>query len=250
MPPRRLNFDAPGTPAGKRKSKSKTPGRSNKFSAKSIGENVGSANTKQVTAKVNTQMLGWTLYTQDMTFIERGTEISQRQRDVVNLRGFKIDMMFRTITQTTGTPLQSDIYFLNVAVIAPHERKPIADFPVEFFRSRDTSDSRDTNFATTLGSIDLHTLPINTDRWTVLKHQRHKMPTFQSQIPGWNKTIEMYVPLNRQLTYFGTGAGTCNTPVYLAYWVCRGFSTSQVDAATPFTDVQFRTTSFYRETPN
>lgn len=250
MPPRRLTFDTPGTPAAKTKRRSKTPNRSNKFSSKSIGENVGSSNTKQVTAKVNTQMLGWTLYTQNLTFIARGTTLSERQRDVINLRGFKIDAMFRTITQTTGSPLQSDIYFLNVAVIAPHERKDITEFPNEFFRARDSGDSRDTNFSSALGSIDLHTLPINTDRWTVLKHTRHKMPTFQSNIPGWNKHIEMYVPLNRQLTYSSSSAGTCNTPVYFAYWVCRGFSTSQVDAATAFTDVQFRTTAFFRETPN
>lgn len=250
MPPRRLNFDTPGTPAAKNKRKSKTPNRRNKFSPKSIGENVGSSNTKQVAARANFNMLGWTLYTQDLTFIARGATLSERQREVVNLRGFKIDAMFRTITQSTGSGLPSDIYFLNVAVIAPHERKATSEYPTEFFRTRDSTDTRDTNFASTLGSIDLHTLPINTDKWTVLKHKRYKMPTFASGIPGWTQNIDMYIPLNRQLTYSGTAAETCNTPVYFAYWVCRGYSSAQVDATVQFTDVQYRTTTFFRETPN
>lgn len=244
MPPRRLNFDTPSSKRRKTR-KAKTP----RLSSTSIGDNVGTANTKQVTAKINSQMLGWTLYNQNLTLITRGDSLSERQRDVINLRGFKIDAYFRTITQGSGAGLPSDLYWLNVAVVAPFQRGA-ADFPTDFFRARDNLDERESDFATTLGSMDLHTLPINTDKWTVLKHKRYEMPTYGSQIPGWSQKIDMYIPLNRQVTYWDTLSNSCNTPVYLLYWVCRGFQNSQVDAVVPFTDVQIRTTTFFRETTN
>lgn len=253
MPPRRLQFATPNTTPKRRKTKSgrsaKTP--INNVGKLKLGEQVGSSNTKNVTIKVNSQMLGWNLYSEELTKITRGTELSQRQRDVINLRGIDIDASFRTITQSTGAGLLSDIYYLNVAILAPKTRVDPANFTSNFFRAMDGTDERERDFDPTLGSMDLHTLPVNTDIWYVLRHQRHAMPTFQSSIPGWNKRIKMYVPIDRQVSYTVRSANdSCNDPIYIVYWVCRSYQNSQVDALVAFTDVQFRATTFFRETPN
>lgn len=226
-------------------------GRSQRLRPSEVGERVGSSNTKQVTDKQNGKLQGWKLYYQDMTNISRGTTLSQRQRDVVNCRGFMIDGYFRTITQTTGAGLPSDVYMLNVAVLAPEVPQATREvLGTDFFRAMDDGDKRTTDFATTLGTIDLHKLPINTDKFVVLKHKRYMMNTFGAQHKGWMKKIKWWIPLKRQLVYNSTAGTSCQSPVYFVYWCCRGFQTAQVDATIDFVDTQFRLTTFFRETPN
>lgn len=197
-------------------------------------------------------MKGWTPYYKDMTEIARGTTLSQRQRDVVNTRGFQIDMYFRTITR--GEPgLPSDVYFLNVAIVAPEDRwDDTPDFVDGFFRARNNDDTRVTNFSGSLGSIDIHRLPINTDKMVVLKHKRYMMNTLAAGHKGWVKRIKWYIPLKRQIAYDGILVDDSESPVYLVWWCCRGFlpAGTGADLTTDFLNYQYRTITYFKETPN
>lgn len=226
-------------------------GRRAKLRPSAIGTRVGTSNTKQATLRGLGQMKGWTPYYKDMTEIARGTTLSQRQRDVVNTRGFQIDMYFRTRTRAEALP--SEVYFLNVAVVAPEDRwDDTPDFVDDFFRARNNNDERAVDLGGGLGSIDLHRLPINTDDMVVLKHKRYMMNTFASGHKGWVKRIKWYVPLKRQIAYDGLTATDSVNPVYIVWWCCRGFQPSGTgsDLTTDFLDYQYRTITYFRETPN
>lgn len=207
--------------------------------------------TKNRTFKDNIQYNMWELFEDELTFIPQGVGMSERRRACVECVGIEVETYWRTVTQNYGGPgvlaLPSDIYLCNLAIIAPIARDDGGIVNTEFFRARNNLDERNVDFSTTLGSIDLHNSPINSDRYHVLKHLRFELDTFQAQSGKFNKRCSFYLPINRQLRYSGNNGFDCLDRIYMVWWVCRGFSSSGVSLGVPSMDMHYRATIHYRE---
>lgn len=157
-----------------------------------------------------------TLYSNELTAISAGTGEDERLRSLINCKG--IELAYHVYNKAT-TPM-----FLNMAVLAPkHSSSGVTQ--TDFFRSN--SGDRGQSHGTALSALEMHYLPINTDKYTVLKHNRHQLGaqadlsgTYNSDAgPGNFISKKVWIPINRQLRYDNTLATTCNTPIYLAWWV-------------------------------
>jgi len=183
-----------------------------------------------------------TLYFEDCTQVPKTStnEINGRQRDIVNYRGFKVCQEWKN---KSSFPL-----LCNVAVIA---LKGDADSPTlstDFFRGYGSD--RNLNFGDGLESLDFHCKPINTDKYTVVKHMRFKLGSAAGNdsegfhdLPNYAMK-EFYVPINRQLRYRGNG--TCHTPFFLVHW-CDEFQTPGGTPGQPVVDFAQNVTAYFKE---
>lgn len=208
-----------------------------KFSTKNVGEPVGSSNCKRAetlyeefnvnrsTRILNTRTL-LNIYKQDSF----NDNLDKRVRDIINVRGIKICGEWKN---NSSYPL-----YLNVAVISPKDGvvNVSAD---DFFRSH-SADKRSVNFSTALSSNQLHCLPVNSDKYTVLRHKRFTLgpdPTPLNNRPySINKdnflVMNWYLKLKRQIRF----EGDLNVPesgqVYLVWWADK-FGTDATTAPAP-----------------
>ena len=168
-----------------------------------------------------------TLYSTDLTAIPKNTtsnDINKRERQVVFVKGFKVCLEIHNIGSTA-------MYF-NCAVIAP-KCATSNSLSVDFFRG--SGNERSVDFSTSLTSLDFHCRPINSDRFTILKHKKLLLAKFGNTTnDGGTRTaytvIDMWVPLNRQIRYEdNTTTASCN-PVWLVYWMDK-FATPGGSAA-------------------
>lgn len=113
------------------------------FGKSNIGEPVGTANTKNVSITETLTPTSRTLYKINVTQIARGSTISDRNRDIINCRGFDLSCYFRN----TST-LVDETLFVNCALIAP--KTSLAVTEQDFFRSQSSLDTRDRTFSTAL----------------------------------------------------------------------------------------------------
>lgn len=154
-----------------------------------------------------------TLYTVDLTNIPKGTNINERNRHIANVRGFGVNWQIKNVVTS---PMM-----LNIAVIS--RKKGYNITPTNFFR--DYAQSRDVDFGTALTSNQMHTLPISTDLYSILKHKRiviagQDTSATTSGIKNWH-VGKVYVKLNRQIRYdddIAPGTASAEDRVYLVYW--------------------------------
>jgi len=103
----------------------------------------------------------------------------------------------------------------------------------EFFRDQGTdSGARSVAMSDDRSGIELHCLPINTDKYKILSHKRYKVGAapndneavlvgggFNNGSAGPNQvTINRWVKLKRQLRYSGSANDTCENPIFLLMW--------------------------------
>lgn len=182
-----------------------------------IGERVGKQNCKRdITNNVAIQVTKTTrtLYNTELTSLPAGTSENQRERQIANIRGFKICLELRN---ATTTPM-----WFNLAIISDKVDPRNTPGTTDFFRAYGADRTQD--FATTLSSNEFHCLPINTDRYYVLKHKRMCLgaTTLESASYIENKrnnymALNLWVPLKRQLR-FPLGSGTPHQAIYMVYW--------------------------------
>jgi len=219
--------------------------RRRKDDRKNIGEEPGEDTAKtRVIAQSNVSGQSTrTLYFDDCTDIPASSSnaIDSRQRHILNYRGFKVCQEWKN---KSSFPL-----LCNVAVIA---LKGDADQPTlttDFFRSYGVDRNLDFS-ASLLDSTDFHCKPINTDKFTVLKHMRFKLGSSAGNVSEGFKDEsnwcmkEFYVPINRQLRY--RADGTCHTPFFLVHW-CDEFQTVNGTLAQPVVDFSQNVTAYFKE---
>jgi len=188
-----------------------------RFSTTNIGESVGTSSTKRViqlnsnpTAKNSRQ-----LYVVDLTDIPHSPDnsINGRQRNIVNCRGIKLCL---EVSNGNGSPL-----YFNMALLAAKDGLSGVQ-TTDFFRA--SGNQRATDFDQALTSLEFHCLPINVDKYTVLKHKRMRLVgTSQSSfIERSGKSymnIEFYQKLKRQLRWDETSqTQPTSGGVFLVYW--------------------------------
>lgn len=156
-----------------------------------------------------------TLYSQELTAVVGGDGENDRRRQLINCKGFEICIH---VTNKQDQPL-----FVNFAILAPkHTSSGIS--ATDFFRSNDGA--RGTNFSTVLTALELAYLPINTDKYTILRHMRMQLNSMQDRASYYNSDAgpgnwiskKMWLPINRQLRYDNNIATSCATPMYVVYW--------------------------------
>lgn len=185
-----------------------------------------------------------TLYFEELTGIN-GLAIGEddRSRALINCKGIQLTYHFYN--------KDTQPMFLNVAIIAPkHNSSGVTD--VDFFRGNDGT--RGETFSTAKSALELHYLPINTDRYVVMKHNRHQLgarddtAVYNSKAgPGSWISKKLWLPVNRQLRYESGSSTTCNTPIYVAWWCDRMRSTNSQLAETDLVRTSMMHTMFFTD---
>jgi len=132
-----------------------------------------------------------------------------RERDSAVVKGFKLCM--EVANQNTTLPM-----YFNLAVVVPRDTTAITG--TSFFRAQ-SGDGRTEDFDPTLLSAnELHCLPINTDRYVVLKHTRTKIEPNQVVARGGQyKNIDFYMPIQKQFRWDGA-TSTPRKDIFVVFW--------------------------------
>jgi len=188
-----------------------------------VGESIWNSNCKSTLTHDDfptTQSTGL-LYGLDITQLAQGQEQNQRERGVINCRGFKTQIMFQNL-QGSAT------LYVNIAMIAPKSTDSSGgDIPVNarFFRLNGAQRSLDFN-QVGVSPFQRHISSINTDDYTVLWHKRRVLcPNSNGTAANVMNTknsmwlCNKYTKLSRQIRY-GAAESSAATDgrVYLVYW--------------------------------
>ncbi len=212
------------------------------FSRQRIGNNVGKSNAKRVVqfstglAPFNTRILN----ERRLTTTTKGTQLDARERGLVNIRGFKICMELENLGE-------KPLYF-NYAVIYP--KACIAEDLIEannFFRS--SGNERGADFGDALTSNEFHCLPINTDKFVILKHKRMVVPGANTNSGRTYRNIDFYCKLNRQMRYDDFDATSPEGGhVFLVFWMDVFGTTGGTAPQTGQCAISERIITYFRET--
>lgn len=222
-------------------------GRKRIFSRTQIGERVGTTTAKAVyTANIPKILDTRTLYQTEITSLPQKASFGEnntRLRQIANVRGFKVCMEVRNQSE-------NPMYF-NIAVISPKDSNAVVSEP-GFFRGY-TQSNRSVDFSTGRSSNEFHCLPINADKYTVLKHKRYRLiPVNQAQTvyndhSGHNyMNIGFYTRLKRQVRYQENGvteSGKC----YLVYWCDEFLSSAGTPSVSEQMQVNEKVVTYFKE---
>jgi len=207
-------------------------------------------------------------YATELTLLAKADDglnsINDRQRQTVVVNGFSIRYMYQNVA---NAPM-----YCNIAIVNPKNANSSVLSLDGFFR--DYNQSRDVNFSDLLSALELHTLPINTDRYRVLAHKRHVIPAANLLATGENagfaeKSIgasgppnfvagKMWVPLKRQIQFNDDLNDSCEHKCFYVVWFdlignnktatsTGGLVSGQMHAVTYFNEVpprQYKYNSF------
>ena len=136
-------------------------------------------------------------------------EINTRERDVAVIKGFKVCCEIQN--DNTSTPM-----YLNFAIVVPRDN--LGTPGDDFFRSQ-AGTSRTNQFdPTALTANELHCLPINTDKYFVIKHLRYRVASDTGGTADSHQlNIDFYQPINRQLRW-DDSLGTPRQDIYIMSW--------------------------------
>lgn len=221
-----------------------------RFNRKLIGYNPSIQQTKEAAVfTFNDNLNIRTLYLADLTLIPKTftNEVNERQRNRVNLRGWKIYMQANNLFNDTLT--------FNMAIIAPKQGNSVST--ALFFGNR-TDDSGGSQFANTLDNIIFSKFPINTDFYTVLMHKRYYLNTVGANASNNQKftresgksflNLAKYIPLKRQVRYTGSGDQS-DDKVFLVWWCDILGATSGTAALSNRAKLGVRVHTVFKEQP-
>ena len=170
--------------------------------------------------------------------------INRRQRQLVNVRGFKFCYSFRN---NTDRPL-----FCNIAIVARKDGStPNA---TDWFRGSGTN--RNADFALNLTSTEFYCLPINADKYTILYRKRFTLGANNEGLTGSSyqngpKSYKMwmkYLPFKRQIRYEGTSSSEIDhAQPYIVMWFDRWNAPQNEAQQTAVVEVLRRTVTYFRE---
>lgn len=194
------------------------------------------------------------LYGVNLTDIPRGTSINERERDVLSLKGIKVNFLFKNVfPSVSATP--TDPILVNVCLLFPKDNTDILVGAPDFFKLTKTV-GRAVNFNDTgnLSGMDYHTLPINSDKYGVLWHKRFKIANgstatfYNSGSQNSWRTLNKYLKINRQVQYASATAASCNDPIFLCWWCTSIQEPTGVGTAAGQQTIG-RITTFFRDPP-
>lgn len=215
-----------------------------------IGEPIGSSSAKSrevvSTLAVNTVVQTRTLYSQELTEIPRSDNIGERERDIVNLRGFKICISLRN---TNNDPCYYNLALISFKGNACATSENTIE-TTKFFR--DHNNSRGQDFSQALTALEFHCLPINTDLYNVITHKRYRIGGAAVGSSNWNsqsnnfKNIDFYQKIKRQIRFENSDQESSNHKVFFVEWCDRFDQTSGAVPAPGFVS-QRKLICYFRE---
>lgn len=222
----------------------KTRAKYQKFSTSRVGEAIGTSESKSVTTHDvtlsgrNTRVL----YDVRLTTVTKGDNRNQRERNIINVGGFKITFAVRNDRTVPG--------HFHLAVLSPKDSTSLVTS--DFFRS--PSDTRAVDFGLPLGDLSMDNLPINSDKYQILRHKRYTlMPSannanWQSNSGNNFTTIRWYVKLKRQLRYEeNTDTIPQSGEVFLVWWISHMGDNTGDAVTTDGYEIGYRTEMYFRE---
>lgn len=213
------------------------------FSTENVGAPVGTSSTKSATtaSALVTTFDTRTLYSFLATDIPQGTNEGERLRRIVNLRGIKVCL--------EAINLDTEALYLNWALLSP--KAGATDIQTtDFFRIQGSE--RGTDFGIALEGYQFACYPINTDRYTVLKHSRHMLVAgtqsgVTNDLTGSNHTlIEYYHKINRQIRFEST-ANPESGHIYFVWWCDRVGAAAASLVQTAKIQMGRRVVAYFRE---
>jgi len=203
-----------------------------------MGHPSGSGTAKSDTGTQNTILTTTrTLNFEQLLNLARGDNINARERDIIDLRGFKVCMQMQNLRPATAM-------YVNVAVLSSKFDPTSSPSVTSFFRGQDSTRGQD--FNTTLQSAEFHCLPINTDKYYIQTHRRYKLAPFNTNQKDY-AMHEFYVPIKRQIRFDNSGSGSLNRQFYLVWWcdtlLAAGGATTIANAM----NFQYKVVTYFRE---
>lgn len=201
----------------RRFSKRRKLARSRIYRRKQVGFPVraGTARRTETVNVNNKDCPSRVLQSHDLTDIELDqtngiSPINHRDRDIINVRGFKIEgaVFFNQVTATTYYPHTFHLAIIAERGCSSQWATTQADFvpDTDFLRAYDSNRAIDLN--TNLTSLELRQAHINKDKYIVLAHKKFTLQPLDNAAAGnpyhkygSSKTFRMYLPLNRQVRF-------------------------------------------------
>jgi len=181
------------------------------WSRSDVGERVGTSTVKKHWTQADWGLYDTrTVHATQLTDIPKtnSNNINDRQRDIINCRGFNIWFDFELV----DIP---NFGYVNMAVVAP--KKELTITMTDFFRAGGDVLGRGTFFGNFLNSQQMAHMPLNPEKFTILLHKRWVINESGKGIGGQSwRTYHKYVKLNRQISY--RTDGTCEDPVWVMWW--------------------------------
>lgn len=213
-----------------------------------LGERLGTGTAKRYTGSDTTAVAKntRTLYATNLSVVARNTTanaIDSRNRDVINLRGFKVNLEIKN----NGT---EPLYF-HYAILWNKTADIGTPDTLGFFRG--SGNKRAIDFSTSLDALDFHTRGINQDKYLVWKHKKFILngsgaATAISQSGKNYKQLNMYIPIKRQLRF---ATDLDSTPisgnVFFVYWADVFMAPVNTVAATNAYSVSMRNVMYFKE---
>lgn len=229
---------------GRRKTRAKKA-VAKKFKMNTVGDNVGTSNSKWDLLELPYTNLSPQVLTQiallDIVKFAGSAAYDRRLKDQVNFRGIKFCMNVRA-EGALGTAKA----MFNMAIISPKsDLTSSAAVPVtDFFRNPDGND-RGIDFGdASLSTLDYYCTAINTDKYNI--HMRKKFLVGPSGSTEGNKErlVEFYLPINRQIRYEPGSANPVGKNMYFVWW----FSASDGGAPANSVRYSYRIVKYFKET--
>lgn len=185
------------------------------------------------------------LFAEKLTDISKGGTADQRAFDVINMRGFRMQM--NLVNQYSTEPIK-------ICLAIVHKKTQGSPTTAEFFRNY--GDDRSQDFATAKSSLRLTQTPINSDlydvlyRWTFLLGERINYTGTQAKPTNrpYYKEINKYIPFKRQLRFDNDAT---NTPedgeIYLCYWADRLMQAASAGQVANHFLIQTRVIAFFND---
>lgn len=232
-------------------------GRSQSKSAKrrSVGERPGTSNCKQFeTDNSDLIQASRNLYAAKLTGIPRDDKAWEdrryRERGVIKISGFRYCLHIRN---NFNVPL-----VFHYAIVCPKNKNEFNLVPNDsFFRSMGT-ESRSRDFSTALTGQEFDCLPINSDKFIILKHKKRMIgPLFDqgstnrymNGVTNNYIKIDGYEQLNRQIRYDPTGNDIEEAnPVWFVYWCDQFLASANEPAKAGVISIQRKFITYFRET--
>lgn len=229
-----------------------------------IGNRVGVSNSKTVqTVNVNNELGVGTRKIEQVPLIKiaRGTQINQRLRDLINLRGIKLEF---SVINMKDIPL-----VVNWAIVHPKSsitatNNTTQEFATnEFFRGYGSTRTEQPN--NSLSGLQWTNASINTDQFAVLKRGRILLNPgrLQPEQPadatlvywpekGSNYRFKkLYQKIGRQITFDPAISNDIPTEqVNFVYWIDNPFSTTGQLPVAGAVALECRAVCYFRETRN
>lgn len=211
-----------------------------------IGQRPGTSTAKTAILTNQTSpvtYLSRQIYQQSIAELSKTTTnaISNRQRDIANLRGVK----FCWEMQNQGTrPI-----WLTIAICSPKKEANVT--PTDWFR--DWSSTRSVNAGTVLTSNDWRCRPINTDEVDVMWQKRiyfkeNSGSDFHSSSRSSSyRVFDKYIPINRQFQYDNTAVTPTNRDLFVVWYYDQAFIGTGGAQANNILRMFQRTVLYWRE---